>query len=594
MTWQPPASDPIVEPAGGGSGAGGWQPPATDPTVSAAGGSDQGSSFADRVTHDFAKTGIPNELLRIGTKVIGGGAHMVGGLAHMLLPVSGGAPLDEAEAKALKGGAPLPLVDRALGHTRDQAIAEAEQRGRWAAALSKWTDPGNFFDWIRNKYTTPPATPLGKFGEGAASVVAGALLPIPGSLRGEVEGDLVSLDPAKLMGQRGPMAQYARLFNYKVAPSEQEGQVLGKEIQGAAGVPHTEQAISDHNAERAAEDVRMDLELPEDAPLNEETYDALRERAGNSYDDARQVSPFKRDPQMLAEAQKLGSDALEFEATHPGSYEKQTIAEINRLRNMFLTNAGEEWVAAHAVEGVKLLRAQARNAFRAAGDNPQPELVASLRKQAADILEGALARAADAEAMTRKELFGIGSRIRAARRTIAKAYEAEAATFGGRIDPQALRLAKKHGAPLDGAMDRIAMLAEMFPKSFRSPRTLTKMGAQSGRWFTRMAALGGMLSHNPKMALLYVGQTVAKHLAESDFFQPGSLAQRAGNKALDFVRDASEEGRPPPTPESVRMQREEAGGVRIKRKPLDQRSGRANARVGITGAAAAEGAEDDQ
>lgn len=357
----------------------------------------------------------------------------------------------------------------------------------------------------------------GHLGEmGAMSSAAG---PAKQAVKAKVAASDARSAAAKLKADKleAPTLRGVREANeagFTLTPSETKqggttGAVAGA-AEGLSGEPKLAKAASKKNAEVTNSLVRQDVGLPDDTPVSRDALRKVRADAGEKYEVLKKIDTIDNDATYfrdLDEVTKAYDTAAE---SFPHRNENPFQKVIDGLRQERVTGAA-------AVEEVKLLRADADKQY-ATGD----KALGRAYRDAANALDNSIDRhltkmvdqGADPALATAVDEY------RAARKTIAKSYLADAALNDttGNIDAAAYARALKKGAPLSGPGLQIARAAQQFPRMFQKVEKLGNTGAPT-IMDAGMALLGGskealMLGARPGARAALLSKPVQKMLTE--------------------------------------------------------------------------------
>ena len=297
-------------------------------------------------------------------------------------------------------------------------------------------------------------------------------------------------------GMPRPEAVAARDAGYVLPPGEISRQpgVEGQTLASTSGRIKSWQYASERNQAVTNDLALGDLGLPKGTPLTDETFEALRDRAGQVYEEAGNSVPLifaKRqnpnlpqtgpispvspkypgvmDPQFERDIADLASIGAEARKEFPTLVRIPGIDKLqNGLRDLttFSPKAG--------IQLVRFYRAQAKANFMAR-DQPAKLFLAQAQRRGAQAIEDLMDR----------QLSVIGQpdvvdRLRQARELIAKSYDVQIATRNGDVDARriaALRTMNRAGArrsELTGGLRTIADTFNAFPKNLALPTTPTE------------------------------------------------------------------------------------------------------------------------
>jgi hypothetical protein len=204
------------------------------------------------------------------------------------------------------------------------------------------------------------------------------------------------------------------------------------------------------------------LELPEGTVLSDQTFNAVRAKAGQAYQAVANAIPVIHADQAydqvvagLGGANSQAAKLFPKITANPGI--KDLVDEMKSVRQI-PTDV--------ALEIVKELRFNANANLRALGE-PSKHALGIAQRQAADAIDDLVER----NIQGAQPGSGLVDQYRQARRLIARSYDVEGATNPATGDVNArgiARLAAK-GRPLTGELDTIANAAAAFPKATQMP-----------------------------------------------------------------------------------------------------------------------------
>lgn len=261
--------------------------------------------------------------------------------------------------------------------------------------------------------------------------------------------------------QKVAAAKQAMDAGYVIPPADlPNAGRLTEAVSGLSGKIKTAQQASAKNQGVTNSLVRKELGLPEDAPLNIDTLNSIRQRAGQAYDavsSAGTITPGKTYTDAL---DKIAAPFNKAAQGFPNAKPSPVIAEIESLRS-------GQFDAASAVAKIKELRGSADAAY-AQGNKDLGKAL----KDGASALEGAID----------DHLTQIGApadllkNFREARQTIAKTYTVQKALNAetGDISAQVLARELGKGRPLSGEIRKAAEAGLSFPKATQALKEAPK------------------------------------------------------------------------------------------------------------------------
>lgn len=295
---------------------------------------------------------------------------------------------------------------------------------------------------------------------------------------------------------------------YKLPPSQMEGRPLAKVAEGLAGSAKLEKLASVQNQQVTNRLVAEDLGLPTNRKITEADLENVRKSAGAAYEQVKNAAKLiKPDEQFRNDLKALRGDFTEAAKEYP---EVMSNKEVENLISALDKPASPRAM----VELTKKLRKDAATNLKSFDDPAKRELGLAQRGAATAI-----------EEMIDRGLSSVGKsdlvdKWRAARTTIAKSYDAEAAFNETRGEFSARTLAGmyKRGKPLSGGMEKAARFARAFEGSARDPgkiRDISEFGF-GDLLLGGLGSLGGLLSHgglDTRLGLTGLGLSLARPLA---------------------------------------------------------------------------------
>jgi hypothetical protein len=311
-------------------------------------------------------------------------------------------------------------------------------------------------------------------------------------------------------------AKAAQDAGFVVPPQELPMTPASKALMAPAGKPKTEMVFSAYNQENFDKLAKREFGLPEKSFLNEDTYENIRTAAGKSYEAARNVQgsvfPDGKFLQDMKAARDKGID--------PNSVAgavKSPNPEIDRIADAvmdkFMTkpapptvrSSWSEWSnpkqpqlagqkTTDIIDAVKQLRHDATADFKKAKVDGDPHTwdTAVARRNVADALDDLLDRRLREIGPKGRAL---ADQLGAARQTIAKSYNYEAATNTESGHVSGLKLAKMldKDVPLSGNAETSARFAKAFPRAARAAeeRTMSSVPLSRLDWGALMAGTVG-------------------------------------------------------------------------------------------------------
>lgn len=312
------------------------------------------------------------------------------------------------------------------------------------------------------------ATTEGDIGERLQGAKYGAISGVAGKAVGDLVGAGApyikgSRDAARSAAQtanatRDATLQASRNVGYVVTPSQAgSGGLVNNTLEALGGKIKTQQAASVKNQAITDQLARKSLGLSEDAPLSPETFKAVRDAAGASYENLRGLGTIQADKTYSTAINQLAQQSRNAGKSFPGLAKNDLEAVVASLDQ-------KAFDAGDAIDAIRLLRDSAESAY-AKGDKG----LGKAYRSASTALEDMLDRAAQSSGSP--ELVGS---FRQARQQIAKSYTVENALNQGAGTVNANKLAQQlaKGKPLSGELKTAAQFAQAFPKAAQSNVTV--------------------------------------------------------------------------------------------------------------------------
>jgi hypothetical protein len=250
--------------------------------------------------------------------------------------------------------------------------------------------------------------------------------------------------------QRAQAIQAAREAGYVLPPTEFSPTLMNEIVEGVSGKIKTAQSASAKNQAVTNRLTKKALGIPDDAPLNRETLQAIRQDAGQAYADIGNVGQLSADTTYQATLKHIAGKYERAGAAFPKAVKSEVSALMASLDEPAFDAAG-------AVDMVRILRDQADTAFRQ-GDTGIGKAAKDASRALEDLIERNLKRMGQPELLTA---------FRDARHVIAKTYSVERALNDqtGDVSAKAMAALLKKGKPLSGDLRTIAQTGEAFPKA---------------------------------------------------------------------------------------------------------------------------------
>lgn len=299
-------------------------------------------------------------------------------------------------------------------------------------------------------------------GGAAPAVVMGA-----GKLGGYV-GDAIKNKQAAAaaeLARKQPLNDTLRAgldAGYVVPPSSVNPTFSNNVKESISGKIATAQTASSKNQAVTDGLVRKALGIADDAPLSVEALSKYRaDMHAAGYDPLRRLGSVTADQQFAADLA-----AVTQKYTGKGTIPAIEKTEINDLVKAHKSTGFD---AADAVDAIKVLREDAKDAYRAGNS-----ALGGAKKALADAYEGALERALP-------QGSDILKNYQAARQNIAKSFTVEDALKEGTgaVDARKLAAALQKGTPLSGELLTAARFANAFPKATQPPSLVAGPGVNN-------------------------------------------------------------------------------------------------------------------
>jgi hypothetical protein len=259
---------------------------------------------------------------------------------------------------------------------------------------------------------------------------------------------------------------------YIIPPSQVNPSFKNRTIESLSGKFETAQMASTKNQEVTNSLVRKSLGLADDAPLNQETMQQVRQQAGQVYQQLKGTGTVTADKAYLDAlddiAKTVKSSTASFPKLGKTNMHGQPIDEIGDLVGGLKQG---QFDAGGAVDTISVLRDQADTAYRA-GNNA----LGKANKAGAKALEDMLDR----------HLQQIGATdmlpaYRNARQLIAKTYTVEKGLRegAGTVDARALARELQKKKPLTGELRTVAEFGNTFNKAAQPPHLIGSPGVNA-------------------------------------------------------------------------------------------------------------------
>jgi hypothetical protein len=366
---------------------------------------------------------------------------------------------------------------------------------------------------------------------GMGALIGGAM---PGAvqLAGKTGGAIGS---AMRGGQSGPTPEILKTAGrsmdagYVIPPSMVNPSFRNRTIESLSGKFETAQMAATKNQGVTDSLVRKSLGMADDAPLTQESMKAVRQQAGQVYQQLKGTGTVTADKAFVDALDDIAKTVKSATASFPQlgktNMHGQPVDEIGQL---VAALKQPQFGADGAVDAISVLRDNADAAYRA-GNNA----LGKANKQAAKALEDMLDR----------HLQQIGATdmlpaYRNARQLIAKAYTVEKGLRegAGTVDARALARELQKGKPLSGELRTVAEFGNTFNKAAQPPHLIGSPGVNALKpAMSFLTGAAGGVALGPAGVAIgagnYVLPPVARSIMFSRRFQRNLLGPSVG--ALD-------------------------------------------------------------
>ena len=410
------------------------------------------------------------------------------------------------------------------------------------------------FQQFVDKYTTKPTTKVGRIAEGAATIVAGGLMPGGGEIKaakegeklvggleprvGEVARDVVGAakgmaeDAVITLTQRALANNQAITNGFKVAAQDAaHPSMFLRAVSEVAGADIANK-VSRTNAERFNELGRLWLNQPEGTPLIDKTFEQVRKDAHKPFETLRSMPNIReKEIKMVRdEASTIGAkepaNVMNIATEFPGQVSQTVLNDLTSIRGAFMQN---NMNTSAALDLVKMWRNEAKKNLRS--DSVEANYKGTFQRQAADVMEHLLEL--HAGRMGQPDLM---KDIRNGRKLIARSYALEDSTntVTGNVNPEWLKAIAER-QPLDAEGKIMADFATAHPFSSRSIDRIGGTSATVGKLRFFLAA-GAFMAGHPQYASAIAAEEVATHLGASGVGMAGGKEAEAGAQAAGKPR----------------------------------------------------------
>lgn len=290
--------------------------------------------------------------------------------------------------------------------------------------------------------------------------------------------------------QRDAAAAAARQSGYTLPPATTNPSFTNRALEGFAGKLTTGQRASQLNQRITNDLVRRELGLATDVPINHQTLESVRRAAGAIYEQVKNAGALQVDDAYRASIQALRQENAVLAQEFPELASQKLDDLVSGLANK------EGFSSTGAVEAIRRLRDQAKNAFR--DTSPDGQMLGRAARGAADAIEDLLER--NLAAQGRGDLL---AQFRGARELIAKTHSVEGALVdeAGTVAAQKLGTQLGKGRPLTGGIRQAAEFGRNFPKAAQAVRESVPGISPLDYMAAGVGGVGGALTGNPLLAI---------------------------------------------------------------------------------------------
>lgn len=330
-----------------------------------------------------------------------------------------------------------------------------------------------------------------------------------------------NLAKAQIMGA----AKEAKNLGYVIPPADLNPGMVSELASGVSGKIKTAQVASARNQAVTDALAKKALGVADDVPLNLDTLNAIRARAGSDYAAVSGVGKISTN----ATYEKALNNAIKPFLSQSKSFPDRAVPAVVKDIESLKTGTFD---AGDAIETIKILRNDADKAYRA-GDN----LVGKAYKQAAEALEDSI----ENHLVASKAPKQLIDNYKASRKTIAKTYTIQNAlnTETGNVDAAKLARLIDKGKPIESEILQIAKTAKAFPKATQALKEAPKAISPLDYGTAVLAAAGtgnvmplALVGARPALRNVLLSKTV-QNKAINNMAAKQSLASRVLPKALD-------------------------------------------------------------
>lgn len=525
----PASSDTLREMAtsAGGATAGQMIGTAIFPGVGTAIGGAIGGGTANLVNQLQRMAADPDYKFQYGELIADVGTGLIPGAP--LVASAGKAGLKAAGKEALKQGA------GALAGAQTQAAID---RGELLSPTQAAT-----------------ATALGGVGGVAGQQIQARSAPMQAAVQAQMAGRSirsVTADEGAKLGLKAPPADIEKVAEGGVSFGT-------KQLSGAAGADAMRFETQLQNQKAVNRAVKEELKIPKDAEVDINTLRGIRDTAGQTYSEVGQIG---------AKGQKDLEDIKFFQNRYTRSSDPMERAQLeDEFEAAFRSTKNRAEIESMAdVEKLRSLRGESRKQrdlyYSSEGKNAEALQRSLEARDQAQALELSIE-----EAVTRSGKPELAAKLRKARETIAKSYDAEDALNLGTGDFDARVFGRKldQGKPLTGNLEAIAKFQQAFKSSFGDITTKSAPGVSKLGLLGRLVTGGTVYGGTQSVPLALAG-AVAPEIA-------GEASRRyllsGGRQAAALERLRPKITRTPPLASvAARMTGQEAGETEAEPTPI--------------------------
>ena len=431
---------------------------------------------------------LPGVGTSIGGAIGGGASNLVNQLQRMAADPDYKFQYGELAADVGTGAIPGAPMAAAVGKAGLKAAAkEGVKQGLGAFAGA---ETQSIID--KGKVLSPTES-LTAFGLGGVGGVAGQQIqarsaPMQAAVRDQMAGRSIrskTADAGAELGLKAPPADIEKVAEGGVGFGT-------KQLSSAAGADALRFETQLQNQKAVNRAVKDELKLPKDTEVDINTLRGIRDTAGETYSEVGQIG---------AKGKKDLADIKFFQDRYTRSSNPMERAQLeDEFEAAFRTTKNRADIESMAdVEQLRSLRAESRKQrdlyYSSEGKNPEALQKSLAAREQAQALELAIE-----DAVTRAGKPELAAKLRKARETIAKSYDAEDALNLGTGDFDARVFGRKldQGKPLTGNFETIGKFQQAFKSSFGDITTKSAPGVSKlgllGRVVTSGTVYGGTQS----------------------------------------------------------------------------------------------------